>query len=314
MKTLIDKTHESDKGSLCDSRHTIEVGVTQDANGVIVPLQNYIIVGFNALDTSGGGKVERWFNKAVELTINTPKMLFNLGGKIGEKLADGTIIAGEGLATATTSAGERLADISRDAGVVYGEGAVGGFAKGYKETVDKAGSAIKKLKFWAEHDYSPLNYAPFESESQTLFGTDFHPVNASAHKMRFEAWCIYEGKERKMFDSEISGCTPLLTKDECLACCDSTTFEQFLISSPGEWRVKVSSVATGTCASLDYEDEATFTVPTPEGWEPQPIYATLTSLSTDISQAVGFEVPPAYLAIGGSILIGGIAFKILRKN
>ena len=133
-------------------------------------------------------------------------------------------------------------------------------------------------------------------------------------KMRFQAWCSYEGKERKMFDSEISGCTPLLTNDECLACCDSTTFEEFLISSPGEWRIKVSSVATGSCASLDYENEATFTVPTPEGWEPQPIYATLTSLSTDISQAVGFEVPPAYLALGGSILIGGIAFKILRKK
>jgi hypothetical protein len=308
VKSLIDKTHETDKGSLCDSRHTIEVGVTQDANGVIVPLQSYLLVGFTASDTSGGGVAEELLSALASAPLDSINW-----------------------------AGEKLADYSREKGVVYGEGAVGGFAKGYKETVDSAGSAVKKgwkkVKSWfaEEYDYSPLDYTPFNADEDgnvlvskewwtqkvtwsEFTGTAFHPANASAHKIRFQAWCSYEGKERKMFDSEISGCHPLVSGSECIACCDSTSFEDFLISSPGEWRVKVSSVATGSCASLDYEDEATFTVPTPEGWEPQPIYATLTSLSTDISQAVGFEVPPAYLAIGGSILIGGIAFKILRKK
>jgi len=295
VKTLIDVKHETASKSLCESKHQIEVGVTQDANGVIVPLQSYLLVGFTATDTSGGGKVEEWFNKAV----GAPMQFINW-------------------------AGNGLADYSREQGVVYGEGVVGGTAQFVNEGLFGIGKNAKTIwnesklspKNWfAEENYSPLNYTPFNSEFKAdWFGTDYHPVNASSHKMRFQAWCLYEGKERKMFDSEISGCTPLLTNDECLACCDSTTFEEFLISSPGEWRIKVSSVATGSCASLDYENEATFTVPTPEGWEPQPIYATLTSLSTDISQAVGFEVPPAYLAIGGSILIGGIAFKILRKN
>lgn len=311
MKTLIDKTHESDKGSLCDSRHTIEVGVTQDANGVIVPLQSYLLVGFTASDTSGGGVAEELLSALASAPLDSINW-----------------------------AGEKLADYSREKGVVYGEGVVGGTAQFVNEGLFGIGKNAKTVwnesklspKNWfAEENYSPLNYTPFNADEDgnvlvskewwtkkvtwsEFTGTAFHPANASAHKIRFQAWCSYEGKERKMFDSEISGCHPLVSGSECIACCDSTTFEQFLISSPGEWRVKVSSVATGTCASLDYEDEATFTVPTPEGWEPQPIYATLTSLSTDISQAVGFEVPPAYLAIGGSILIGGIAFKILRKN
>jgi len=53
VKSLINKTHKTDKGSLCDSMHTIEVGVTENESGIIVPMQSYILVSLDARDTSG---------------------------------------------------------------------------------------------------------------------------------------------------------------------------------------------------------------------------------------------------------------------
>lgn len=285
MKTLINKNHESDKASLCDSHHKIEVGVTENSEGIIVPLQSYMLVGFTATDTSGGGKVEEYFGKLVGLPLEGVKW-----------------------------AGASLADLSRKAGVEYGEGVVGGFAKGYKETIDSTGSAIKKgvkkLKFWAE---SP-NYTPFKADWSEWVGTAYHPVNAGSHKIRFQAWCSYQGKERKIYDSEISGCTPLFNGSKCVSCCESTSIEEFIISSPGEWRIKITPIATGSCASLNYEDTATFTVPEPEGWNPVPLVASLTSFSNSVSQSLGFKVSPAVIAIAGSILVGGVAFKMIRKR
>lgn len=316
MKSLINKTHETDKGSLCDSMHTIEVGVTENENGIIVPMQSYILVSLDARDTSGGGIYESWFSTIVSAPLKSVQW-----------------------------AGTSLADYSREKGVVYGEGFVGGFAKGYKTTIDSTGSFIKKgakkLKFWAE---SPMDYTPYnnplifnattdedwgnkdwtsldswmknDGEAVTwsdMFGTSFHPADASRHKIRFQAWCSYKGNKRKMYDSEISGCRPTVVSGECIDCCELTSFEEFLISSPGDWEVKVTSVATGSCASLGYEETATFTVPEPEGWTPVPLVASLTSFSNSISEAVGFQVSPAYIAIAGSILVGGIAFKMIRK-
>mgnify|MGYP001339604762 FL=1 len=65
-----------DTGTLCGSRHYVEtwvslgatdeetatgLGTMSDEKQYIVPGQSSIIIGFSPQDTSGGGKVQKWF-------------------------------------------------------------------------------------------------------------------------------------------------------------------------------------------------------------------------------------------------------------
>ena len=118
----------------------------------------------------------------------------------------------------------------------------------------------------------------------------------------------------KVYDSELAGCQPLLTDDECLDCCDGVTIDQFLINSPGTWEVQITPVATGSCESLEYEKTATFEVPEPEGWKPAPVEATLQTMSDQIELATGVKVPPAVVGIGCAFIGGLLLFRVYQKR
>ena len=59
-----DEVYERDIAALCGSRHTISVGTTYNANG-LVPFDDYMIVYFKPEDTGGGGHIEDLLVKAV---------------------------------------------------------------------------------------------------------------------------------------------------------------------------------------------------------------------------------------------------------
>ena len=298
MNEIISEKYEDDSATLCGSQHTFKVAYSSDGT-VPKPIQDYIVVTFAAQDTSGGGLVEEWIGKAVTGTI------------------DGLAWIGENTVGAT---GEAFADWSRSRGVVYGEGVEGGFAKAYKETVDDGVAWVKGL-FSAEHstsfDAKSPFYSPYHFNSEfraDLFGMDFHPVQAASHRIRIKIFCTYEGNRKEVYDSELAGCQPLLTDDECLSCCDGVTIDQFLINSPGTWEVQITPVATGSCESLEYEKTATFEVPEPEGWKPAPVEATLQTMSDQIEIATGARVPPAVVGIGCAVVGGLLLFRVYKKR
>ena len=300
MNEIISEKYEDDSATLCGSQHTFVVAYSSDGTAP-KPIQDYIVVTFAAQDTSGGGLVEEWIGKIATGIIDGVTWV-----------ADNTVVA----------AGEGMADWSRSRGVVYGEGVEGGFAKGYKETVDSGVAWVKSLNpFGAEQvtsfDAKSPFYSPyhFNSEFRTdWFGTDFHPVQAASHRIRIKIFCTYEGNRKEVYDSELAGCTPLLTDDECLDCCDGITLDQFLINSPGTWEVQITPVATGSCESLEYNKTATFEVPEPEGWKPAPVEATLQTMSDQIEIATGARVPPAVVGIGCAVVGGLLLFRVYKKR
>jgi LPXTG-motif cell wall-anchored protein len=290
MTTIISKSNRADTNLLCGSEHSFDVAYSSQ-NGVAVPIKDYIVVAFTPQDTSGGGKVEEYFNRIVSGVVSAP-----------------------------SQAGEALADWSRDRGVVYGEGVEGGFAKGYKESVDWTGTQIKKLKFWAEETSfsadSPF-YTPYSSKTTfntDWVGTEYHPVNAVYHRIRIKIYCTYEGIKSKKYDSELAGCSPLVSGDECIDCCDTVSISQFLINSPGTWEVEISPIASGSCSNPKYTDKGSFEVPTPEGWKPEPIEAAIRTLSDQVSLVTGTTVSPAIIAIGMALISGGLLFKVFKRK
>lgn len=307
MTEILSKTESEDLASLCGSKHTFKVAYSSDGSSP-KPIQDYIVVSFSPEDTSGGGWIEEQFQKLISATVD---------GFVWVK--DNTVVA----------AGNGMADWSRDRGVVYGEGVEGGFAKGYKETVDNSGAWVKKQSkklcgkynpFCAEevtgYAKSPF-YSPhhFNSEFKTDWvGTEYHPIQASSHRIRIKIFCTYEGERKEMYDTELAGCSPLLSDDECLACCESVTIDQFLINSPGMWEVEITPVATGSCSSLDYTHTASFEVPEPADWKPSPVEASLRTLSDEIENVTGTRVSPAQIGLACAFLGGALLFKFYKKK
>ena len=287
MTTIISESSiRADTNLLCGSEHSFEVAYSSE-NGVAIPIKDYIVVAFTPQDTSGGGKVEEYFNKLISGVVSAP-----------------------------SKAGEALADWSRDRGVVYGEGVEGGFAQGYKESIDGIGKQIKKLKFWAEDANTPF-YTPYASKNTfntDWVGTEYHPVNGMYHRIRIQIYCTYEGSKSKKYDSELAGCLPLSSGANCIDCCDTVSISQFLINSPGTWEVEISPIASGSCSNLDYTKKGSFEVPTPEGWKPAPLEATIRTLSDQVSKLTGTTVSPAMIAIGMALISGGLLFKLFKKK
>lgn len=295
MTTIISKSNKADTNLLCGSEHSFDVAYSSQ-NGVAVPIKDYIVVAFTPQDTSGGGKVEEYFNRLVSGVVSAP-----------------------------SKAGEALADWSRDRGVVYGEGVEGNIAKGIKNT----GDAILDIpsnagKIWdsiwdAETSFSADSpfYTPYSSKTTfntDWVGTEYHPVNAVYHRIRIKIYCTYEGIKSKKYDSELAGCSPLVSGDECIDCCDTVSISQFLINSPGTWEVEISPIASGSCSNPKYTDKGSFEVPTPEGWKPEPIEAAIRTLSDQVSVATGTTVSPAIIAIGMALISGGLLFKVFKKK
>ena len=135
---LGEKTDTTDKASLCDSKHRLNVGIVK-IDGKIIPFESYIVVQFEAMDTEGGviGGVMTeagcmWNNLAYVATANQ----------------------------FTQWAGHGLADWSRDRGVVYGEGLEGGTAKFVNEGLFNMGGNAATI-------YENVDFNPFDGDDDS---------------------------------------------------------------------------------------------------------------------------------------------------
>jgi hypothetical protein len=292
-------SHSNDTGSLCESQHNIGVGISKQ-DGKIIPLQDYIVVGFQAFDSSGGGYVSDVIGGGLMLFIDPVNYVNTVG---------------EGLATH-----------SRNEGVVYGEGFWGGVAQYSNEAIFNIGgnistiwneSSISPKNWWAESHNNPY-YSPlakqFRSETDWV-GTDLHQSTAPAHKIRIQIYNTYNNKTIMAYDSELAGCIPLSYSGDCDVCCTGTSYARFIINRPGSWTVKITPIGSGTCANPVYEETWTWEVITPEDWQE----SAISTASTDVSKALQDAGIPLYISpialVGGMSLIGGmIIYKIINKR
>jgi len=297
------QTHNDDPISLCGSKHEVAIGTTVNAQG-LKPFDDYIIVYFHPYDTSGGGKLMEWLGEGMAWVM--------------EKGKDTMILI--------TDTGEGAADWSRSRGVVYGEGIEGGFAKGYKESVDSVGKQLKKLKFWAEDNPFGAEHKQFALENAAtscgddmmdewaaLTGGCHHSLAGNYHKVRITIKCTYEGVTTTKYSSDLAGC-PAQYEDESW-CANGETYKRFLINSPGTWTVEVKPISTNTCASLNYNDSATYEVAKPDGWEPSTISAMSTTISTQLQNAgIPVAITPLHIVGIGSLLGGLMMLKLFKKK
>ncbi len=310
-----DEVYERDIAALCGSRHTISVGTTYNANG-LVPFDDYMIVYFKPEDTGGGGHIEDLLVKAV--TYVTENRVSTLLLPLGIDRED---------FTETTLTGREIMEQKREDGEA---GAVEYYTYvALDETVGRlfriAETDGTAVAYRAESPfYSPKGQKPaltFALEDASVdcddwwketYGGCYHSGNGATHKVRITITNEYEGKTTTPYIFDLAGCNA--TYEEDTYCPEGEALKRFLITKPGRWTIRVQPLATAECNALNYTKEWSFDVTKPEGWEP-PAIQTLTDGMSEALQEVGLpiNVTPLGFVIGAS-LIGGVLLRKVWKN
>jgi hypothetical protein len=107
--------------------------------------------------------------------------------------------------------------------------------------------------FWAESN---------ESFATDYWGLDYHNAAANAHKVSIKISCKYKGETRIVHDTELAGTSQVYGIGKK----PKPALSYFVIDSPGEWKVRVRSLASGNCADPNLDIVERFNVPEPAGW------------------------------------------------
>ncbi len=244
-----DKTKERDPASVCGSKHSVWIGIEPPPVGgpnKIIPYENNIVVAFWANDTSGGGVLDPGaIMGGIGTMITDPKEYHDTLGEgqsvvwqewkdcsgVGECAGKGTQLVVYSVANVTVG--------------VVGR-AVGGLFS--------AGKAIGKATcFWCAESEA-------ESFETDWVGLDYHNLSAAAHKVSIEISCRYQGKTRIVHQTELAGTSEVYGMEKN----PKPALAYFVIDSPGEWKVRVKSLASGTCADPRLDVVETFNVAEPK--------------------------------------------------
>ena len=273
-----DKTKERDPGmfskdtgyaptGLCGSKHAVWIGIQPPPVGgpnKIIPFENNIVVAFWANDTSGGGILDPGaIMGGIGVAITDPK-------KYRE-----TVDTGQQIVV------QNLADCMDKEGTIWqckGEWAEATVFTGLNQTVGRAGSWVAAVPnsvntianhygLWDSNEpededdvwYDPRDWLDAEQSFATdYFGMDYHSAAADFHKVSIEVTCRHNGKTRVVHDTELSGTSAVYGGNK-----PKPALAYFVIDSPGEWKVRVKSIASGGCADPRLDVIETFTVADP---------------------------------------------------
>ncbi len=290
IELLKDKTKERDPYNLCGSKHAVWVGIEPPAKpDKIIPFENNIVVAFWANDTSGGG------------ILDPGAIIGGIGTMVTDNKKYEKTVA-KGLDVVWSRDNETVGDYAEAVGytAVY-------VVTAPVRAVAAAGSAV--IDFFSAENY--------ETETDFL-GLDYHNAAANAHTISIKITNEYEGVLRTVHDTTLAGTTEVYGsgKDPMPA------LAYFTIDSPGVWRVRVKSKASGSCADPRLDINERFTVPTPTGWgqtdsptESQitpaaPVEITTQTSTTQVAQKTG--VNPLAL-VGATIGVGGVLLYALLR-
>ena len=248
--------------SLCGSKHAVWIGIQPPPTGgpnKIVPFENNIVVAFWANDTSGGGILDpgavlgglgvlitdpKHYEKTVATGLDIvndnyancadEKGGWNCKGEFAEAAAYNSVY----IATVPVRlVGNALNYMFEDSVTTIWN---------KSPTVNK----IKKWKIWGAESK--------KSFATDYLGLDYHNVGASAHKVSIEITCRHNGVTRVVHDTELAGTSELYAGNQ-----PSPALAYFVIDSPGQWKVRVKSMASGSCADPRLDVVETFTVASP---------------------------------------------------
>lgn len=337
LQKLGEKTASKDTRGLCETQHLVETWVSlgvgdqdpstirtaSEAKRYIVPGESNLIVAFYPQDTSGGGKVEQWFND----WIVTP--LIKTGAVVLSPLGVIAITAGDFISNTAfwVTGGAVGGRVTREE---WGQNVVdliptesaGG------KTLTAIGCTITPwMKVCRDSDdkldrglWSVFSADTVGEATDSLFGTTLHPANADAHKVLVEISVerpngVVVQKHRKF----VAGLPEIYEQD-------GEVFQKpglgvFAIDEPGEWTVRITPAAWGTCANVEWESVETFTVDTPEGWNPsetllEPDEATETTQRVNQwLEDAGLPAGVTVAAVATAAIVGVslVSFKLLSR-
>ena len=237
--------------SICASKHSVWIGIQPPPTGgpnKILPFENNIVVAFWANDTSGGGILDPGAviggigvmitdPKKYEKTVGTGLDIVNQNYQDCKDKQGGWNCKGEfaeaSLYTATYIITTPVRAVA----------AVGNWA--YK--------GVKSL--WAEED---MTHSFSATSAGQWLGLDYHNVAANAHKISIEITCRQNGVTRVVHDTELAGTSQVYDGTK-----PKPAIGYFVIDSPGQWKVRVKSMASGNCADPRLDVVETFTVHPP---------------------------------------------------
>lgn len=284
-----------DTGTLCGSRHYVEtwvslgatdeetatgLGTMSDEKQYIVPGQSSIIIGFSPQDTSGGGKVQKWFEDFI-LTplINTGKVVIGSGQVIGIFVGDFISnpvnwVSSEEAKRETaqsiidavpqdSTAGSALSEIGCTVPFVN----LAGYCRAGSETGSKG--LINRVWNWDWGAETLRSETGVETERayETYFGTNYHNASAAAHKILVEISVERpDGTVVQKHAKYVAG-SPEVYDDEANTLYQKPGLGVFAIDEPGTWTVKLSPTAWATCANVDWSETYTIEVAKPSWWD-----------------------------------------------
>lgn len=257
------KTKSRDPKKLCGSKHAVWIGIQPPPTGgpnKIIPFENSIVVAFWANDTSGGGILDvgavlgglgtlvtdpKHYEKTVATGLDIvndnyakcadEKGGWNCKGEFAEAAAYNSVYI---VTVPVRLVGNALNYMFEDSVTTIWN---------KSPTVNK----IKKWKIWGAEAKT------FEA-GQDWVGLDYHNVGASAHKVSIKITCRQNGVTRVVHDTELAGTSELYAGNK-----PSPAVAYFVIDSPGDWKVRVKSMASGSCADPRLDVVETFTVRPP---------------------------------------------------
>ena len=295
-----DKTKSRDPRKLCGSKHAVWIGIQPPPTGgpnKIIPFENSIVVAFWANDTSGGGVLDPGaIIGGIGVAITDPE-------KYGSTVDTGQQIVLQNLQDCKDKGGSWCVGETTEAVIYSGMNVIFGTVGkglGVFTSPKKYGGYAKTI--WNKSKLSPKNWFAETNESfaTDFFGMDYHNVGAPAHKVSIEITCRHNGVTRVVHDTELAG-----TSDVYFGNQPSPALAYFVIDSPGDWKVRVKSMASGSCADPRLDVVETFTVASP----PSPDESAAESHSALADR----KITAPLVGLAATVLVYGL-YKWSRKD
>ena len=349
LKKLGDYEKERDTGKLCGSKHFIEtwvslgavdeetattVGAMSEDKKYIIPGQSNIIVGFSPQDTSGGGKVQKWFEDYILGPI-----IYTLG-VVWDVTTPLRLVVGDFISNPINWVADK--EVRRETAVNIIEAVPQDSTTG--SVLSEVGCTVPGVNFFgycrADSDTGSKgiwnrgwNYVfgaeEFRNETGTTtelpddsyWGTNYHNADAAAHKILVTITLEREdGTTVQKHEKYVAGSPEVYEDSGDLY--QKPGLGVFAIDEPGTWTVEMSPMAWGTCANVDWSKSYTIEVPKPEWWDEQTeseqeeeVEALTTQVNTKLEELglpAGLTVATfAGLSIAGVALL---SYKLLNRT
>jgi|TARA_R110002096_G_scaffold384818_2_gene578635 hypothetical protein len=342
LKLIGESTKERDTSKLCGSKHFVEtwvslgasdeetatsVGAMSEDKKYIVPGQSNIIVGFSPQDTSGGGKVQKWFEDhilgpiiqglGVVWDVTTPLRLV-----VGDFISNPSNWVSDKEVRRETAVNiiDSVPQDSKTGSTLTAVGCT--FTPWMSACQDDKDDLDRGLwsYFWAE-EFKNETGTTTQLPDDTYWGTNYHNADAAAHKILVTITLERaDGSIVQKHEKYISGSPEVYEEEGNIY--QKPGLGVFAIDEPGTWTVTTSPIAWGACSNVDWSNTYTIEVPKPEWWDLETESAqeeeieTLTAQMNTKLEDLGLPTGLTVAAVAG-IAITGVAllsYKILNRS